>query len=329
LVNKTSALEEKLDGIVQMLQRSQTIQAQTAPTPAGDNIDVQPSQVEIRDPNNGVSLNNLISVLNTNQTTRILHGPPTPAASATSNPPDHIFSCVEGPPPASFAGRKYALETEAELEEYLHTYRTKMVSYCPIVPIEAAVTVKSMSEERPFLWLIIRAICSKSSTRQRALELQARQTLGKEILIEGTRSMDLLMGVLIFAAWGHNFVTSKAITQPIIMLAMSLAYDRGLTKPIPTDPVTVMLNFNSQGCPKPVFAGHSLVRTMEERRTVIGLFLLSSLFVQYRQVLPHLTETLTSQQVCELFRSDRASYLDTISRRMLTTARGTDGIRYG
>ena len=210
-----------------------------------------------------------------------MQGPPTPATSATSNPPDHIFSCVDGPPPASFSGRRYTLETEAELEECLQTYRTKMISYCPIVPIEATVTVKSMSKERPFLWLVIRAVCSKSLTRQRALELNVRQTLGREMLINGTRSMDMLMGVLVFAAWGHYFVTSKPISQPIMMLAMSLAYDRGLTKPIPTDPVTITLNFNSQGCPKPVFAAHSLVRTMEERRTVIGLFLISSVFVEY------------------------------------------------
>lgn len=183
------------------------------------------------------------------------------------------------------------METEAELEECLQTYRTKMVSYCPIVPIEATVTVKSMSKEHPFLWLVIRAVCSKSLTRQRALELKVRQTLGREMLINGTRSMDMLMGVLVFAAWGHYFVTSKPITQPVIMLAMSLAYDRGLTKPIPTDPVTVTLNFNSQGCPKPVFAAYSLVRTMEERRTVIGLFLISSVFVEYSQAISRDRET--------------------------------------
>ena len=136
------------------------------------------------------------------------------------------------------------------------------------------------------------------------------------------------MGVLAFAAWGHYFVTSKPITQPIIMLAMSLAYDRGLTKPVPIDPVTVTLYFNSQGCPKPVFAGHSVVRTMEERRTVIGLFFISSVFVEYNQVLAHTTNMLISQQICKLFRSDRAPYLDTISGRMLTTARGTDGNRH-
>jgi hypothetical protein len=29
-----------------------------------------------------------------------------------------------------------------------------------------------------------------------------------------------------------------------------------------------------------VFAGHSLIRTMEERRAVIGLFLISSVYVE-------------------------------------------------
>lgn len=277
-INKTAALEEKLDGIVQMLQRSQALQAQ--PVPDSSTIEgIALPTGQVLSYSNGASFNNLLSILNTDQATRIVQGPPTPATSATSNPPNHIFSCIDGPPPASFVNAKYPLETEAELEEYLQTYKTKMVPYCPIVPMDETVTVKSMREEHPFLWLVIRAVCSKSSARQRALELQARQTLGKEVLIDGTRSMDLLMGVIVFAAWGHYFVTSKPITQPVIMLAMSLAYDRGLNRPIPSDPVTVMLNFNSQGCPKPVFAGHSLVRTMEERRLIIGLFFISSVFV--------------------------------------------------
>lgn len=209
--------------------------------------------------------------------------PPTPAPSTTSNPPNHMFSCIDGPPPAYFSNTKYPLETQTELEEYLLVYRTKMVSYCPIAPLDENMTVVAMIKDHPFLWLVIRAVCSKSSTRQRALELQIRQTLGREMLIEASRSMDLLLGTLVFAAWGHYFVTSKPISQPVMMLAMSLAYDLGLNKPIPSDPVTVMLNFNSQGCPKPVFAGHSLVRTMQDRRTILGLFFISSVYVYFSQ----------------------------------------------
>jgi hypothetical protein len=278
LVNN-NALEEKLDGIVQLLQRSQAIQTQAAPIPATGNAFSPIHQVRPPELSNSLSFNNLVSVASTDQSARTSQGPPTPATSATSNPPENVFSCFSGPSPASFAGKKYILETEAELAEYLEIYRTEMISYFPIVPLEATATVKYMSEERPFLWLVIRAVCSKDWVRQRVLDLEIRQTLGKELLIEGTRSMDMLTGILVCAAWGHYFATSKPILQPIIMLAMSLAYDRGLTKPIPTDPVTLTLNFNTQGCPKPILAGQNLVRTLEERRTALGLFLMSSKFV--------------------------------------------------
>jgi hypothetical protein len=275
--SKTAALEDKLDGIVQMLQRSQAIQTQAAPMSSTEGVGQSPGQIYNTN-NDSIEFNNLNFVLNVAQTSsKTTPGPPTPATSYTSNPPGHMFSCLDGPSPASYVSRKYPLETGGELEEYLQTYRTKMVPYFPIVPLEENITVQSISKERPFLWLVIRAVCSKSSARQRALELEARKTLGKEMLIEGARNLDLLLGTLVFAAWGHYFVTSRPIISPIIQLSMSLAFDLGLTKPIPTDPVTVMLNFNSQGCPKPVFSGINIVRKMEERRASIGLFLISSM----------------------------------------------------
>ncbi|QDS74137.1 hypothetical protein FKW77_001111 [Venturia effusa] len=246
---------------------------------------------QILDSSNGPTFNQLLSVLNTDEATRLSRLPPQPVPSAISNPSNDIFTCLDGPSPAHSAGRRYPLESEAELEDYLRTYRTKMVLYCPIVPLEEDTTLESMNKDHPFLWLVIRAVCSKSSTRQRALELQIRQTLGREMLIEGTKSRDMLMGTLVFAAWGHYFVTSKPISQPVMMLAMSLAYDLGLNRPIPSDPVTVMLNFNSQGCPKPVFAGQSSFRTIQERRTILGLFLISSVYANYFGRIDHLPWT--------------------------------------
>lgn len=281
-----------------MLQRSQAINVQLPPVPAVSGGTLLPTG-QVLDSTNGVTFNHLLTVLNTDQVTR-LSQPPTPVPSVTSNPPNHIFTYLDGPPPSHFAEKQYPLETEAELENYLQTYRTKMVSYCPIAPLDDTITMKSMNQDHPFLWLVIRAVCSKSSTRQRALELQIRQTLGREMLIEGTKSRDMLVGTLVFAAWGHYFVTSKPISQPVMMLAMSLAYDLGLNRPIPSDPVTVMLNFNSQGCPKPVFAGHSLIRTMEERRTILGLFFISSVYANYFGRIDHLPWTSYLEECLQL-----------------------------
>lgn len=165
----------------------------------------------------------------------------------------------------------YPLESEQECEEYLETYRSKMVPFFPIVVIPPEMTLYHFREQRPFLWLIIRAICSKSSARQRALWQEIRKELARLVIVEGMRNLDLLLGTLVFAAWGHYCVYKKNIITADIQLALSIAYDLGLTKPAQAEPV--MLNYNAQGCPK---APSSTTRTLEERRAMVGLFLISS-----------------------------------------------------
>jgi hypothetical protein len=99
--------------------------------------------------------------------------------------------------------------------------------------------------------------------------------LGKEMLLDGAKNMDLFLGVLVFSAWCHFYICHKPIVSTIVQLGIALAFDLGLTRPLPGEPVNVMLHFNAQGCPKPVDRVPG--RTLEERRAAVGLFLISSM----------------------------------------------------
>lgn len=177
----------------------------------------------------------------------------------------------------------YPLESELECEEYLETYRSQMVPYFPVVPVEPHITVADMREQRPFLWTVIRALCSKNFVRQRALCQEVRKTACKQIFLDGIKSLDLLLGLLVFTGWGHYWLCGKGIISSDILLATSIANDLGLTKPVPEESMGVMLNFTAQGCPKPPQSLFIRPRTMEERRAVIGLFLITSLAANYFQ----------------------------------------------
>jgi hypothetical protein len=97
------------------------------------------------------------------------------------------------------------------------------------------------------------------------------------MLLEGAKNMDLLLGVLVYGAWGHYSICAKPVITVIVHLAISLADDLGLLKPVPMEPSGVMLNYSAQGCPKPPPAkSYGSTRTIGERRAAIGLFLLSS-----------------------------------------------------
>lgn len=306
----TAALEEKLDGIVQLLQRSQSsipgiqhlesqLQNNSLDLGTIDSRTLSSSGVHAADQiSQGDDGNvpqhsgygspfavNDLSFMDSgrlHEITRQLaqsdrlkvgqelfpaNGPPTPATSTAGN------STAPDRPEISV---NYPLETEAELEECLEIYRTKMLPSFPIVYISSDMTVAELQKERPFLFLVIRTICSKNLERQTALILYVKEVLGREILVEATKNLDLLFAILVFAAWCHVYGCIKPINSALIHLAISLAFELGITKPVPSEPVRVLLNYTAQGCPKPT-NGMKLERTAEERRAMIGLFLTSSM----------------------------------------------------
>jgi hypothetical protein len=304
----TAVLEEKLDGLVQMLQRSQPSipeinQAQghvqdesvdfRSPTLsssrageadgnsqanmsyanfAGGN-DPTPMRIETLE---GLAQQNGLTTLSSVRvhsqqglTSRLanINGPPTPATSTRSysTGPEKRKSLLDFPP-----------ESEPQLEEYLETYRTKISAYLPIVCIRPETTMLELRKQRPFLLLVIRAICSKNLERQMAIVEEIKKILGREMLIEGAKNLDLFLGILVFAGWCHLYICNRPIISTIMHLAMSLASDLGLTKPLPNENGCIMLNYTAQGCPKPITVMAS-TRTMEERRAIVGLYLVSSM----------------------------------------------------
>ncbi|KAF2188861.1 hypothetical protein K469DRAFT_564540 [Zopfia rhizophila CBS 207.26] len=292
VANKTAALEEKLDDIVQLLQRSQDPQSQPASSISIRGINQLQDQIQ-HGSSGSVTFNNVVAPSNdprnllsaaqncTNY--NVAQESHMPATSYGSTPADTLpISCSANASSPS-AVNYYPLESEAECEECLETYRTKMVAFFPIVVIRPEVTVAELREQRPFLWLVIRAICSKNAARHRGLELEVRKMLGREMLLKGSKTLDLLLGILVYAGWGHFYIYKNPIITTDIQLGIALAADLGLTKPVPSEPCGVMLNYSAQGCPKPQSSLTNPVRTMEERRAVIGLFLVSSISANYRQ----------------------------------------------
>ncbi|KAF2425517.1 hypothetical protein EJ08DRAFT_700324 [Tothia fuscella] len=260
-LSKTAALEQKLDGIVQMLQESKST------PPLTSHSQDQPLGVDtLRAPYNP-------SI-----------GPPTPASSSTSvsTPPHHLgYSCgIDGHSIA--VPVSYPPETPAELEEILDTYQTKLVPFFPVALIQPGTTIQHIKRERPFLWLVIRATCSRSQARQYALGLEIRQRLAHAIMIDAEKSLDLLFGIVVFAAWSHYHICTKPISSSLVQFGMAIAGDLCLTKPIPKEIFGVMRDFNAQGCPRPPKLV-SAVRTMEERRAMVGLLYVSLVTTFYFQ----------------------------------------------
>jgi hypothetical protein len=183
-----------------------------------------------------------------------------------------VSELASSQPSPSATSADIPLETEEELQNVLDTYRTKMFQFFPVVILGPEITVEYMAAKRPMVWLVLRTICSKKLTRQLALYEETKRLISSKLVVEGERSFDMLVALVLYANWGW-FFCAKANSSPSLHLAMALAGDLGLTK---SNPPAVITHWTQTGSVKPVHASMLKTRTMEERRVVLGLFLVSS-----------------------------------------------------
>lgn len=88
-----------------------------------------------------------------------------------------------------------------EAEECLNHFRTFKLQYFPFVHIPFEKRAAQLQKERPFLWLCIMAISSKSTARQYELGLKIREKVAQEMIVQADHSIDLLLGLLTFIGW--------------------------------------------------------------------------------------------------------------------------------
>ena len=206
---KTERLEEKLDGLYRLLQSStsstsassvgQTAPVSTAPT--SNQPSPQSLQSGVRSPENGGDFNpysiqphdwSCPSINGLRQ-----HAPTNPpdAGYVTSGTRSTVYHC-----PDSSLVRDFEPSPD-EAVECLNIFRQHMATYFPFVMVPDATTAHELRRDRPFFWLCVMSVTSKSSVQQKALGREIRITMGREILVEGKNNIDLLLGILVFVAW--------------------------------------------------------------------------------------------------------------------------------
>ncbi|KAF7595463.1 hypothetical protein BBP40_005799 [Aspergillus hancockii] len=130
------------------------------------------------------------------------------------------------------------------------------------------------------------AVSSTSTAQQQVLGRRVRETIAHEMVLQSDNNLDPLQGLLTANYYSHSKPFLSAFTQ----LAIASVFDLGLNKPVPKEtPVTI----NCHRFPQPLEP-----RTMEERRAVLGCFLVTSIiscFLRRIDVLhwtPHLDDCL-------------------------------------
>lgn len=88
-----------------------------------------------------------------------------------------------------------------EAERCFQRFYNEYLKFLPLLHIEKGMTSKGLRQEFPFLWTCIMAVTSTNIARQDSLGRAVREIAAREIVIEGKRTIDLLLGLLCFIAW--------------------------------------------------------------------------------------------------------------------------------
>lgn len=135
----------------------------------------------------------------------------TPTPSITSRPV-HGFSNIQP---------QFNLDSAATL---LASFKDSMLPYFPVMVLPSDISVPALAKERPFVLLAILAAASggKSLQGHNLYDEEFRKVLGLKFVSSGERSVELLVGLLIYCAWyvlwsavfiDHDFTPCELLTD--------------------------------------------------------------------------------------------------------------------
>jgi hypothetical protein len=76
-----------------------------------------------------------------------------------------------------------------------------LLTYLPFIHIQSCTSAQELRQEKQFLFRVIMAIASPSTSQKLALGTEIKEALATQILVENEDSIDVLLGLLAFVTW--------------------------------------------------------------------------------------------------------------------------------
>ncbi|KAF2257907.1 hypothetical protein CC78DRAFT_425554, partial [Lojkania enalia] len=177
---------------------------------------------------------------------------------------------------------------DATAEAQLHIFRQFFIPVFPFVYIPAKTSASTLRLQKPFLWLVIMSLTTKSTAQQLAMGESIRTTMADSVARGSEKSLDVLLGIICYLGWFHYHKKDDFFLSMWTQIAISMTFSLGLHKSAPEP-----REENDEGQFSSALIGYppqkhvSAFRTIEERRTVLAAWIMAStVWISIRKVQP-------------------------------------------
>ncbi|KAJ6102163.1 hypothetical protein N7486_004590 [Penicillium sp. IBT 16267x] len=178
-------------------------------------------------------------------------------------------------------------------EKTINDFRKQNLKILPFLYIPPHVTSQQLRKDKPFLWLCIMAVTTPGESKRNLLFNKVTDLIHQEVIVGISPNMDILLGIMTFILW--NTFSKRPFLNFYAHMIMGIICDMGINKAVPKDLSTLQAFKCAVGWQPQI----STTRTLEERRAVLGCFLISSSValnlnrIDALRWSPHMEESLT------------------------------------
>ncbi|KAH8800269.1 hypothetical protein F5884DRAFT_809868 [Xylogone sp. PMI_703] len=171
---------------------------------------------------------------------------------------------------------QYFVENDSESISMITHFHNDMAPQIPFIIVPSTVSPAELRQTRPFLNIaILMMSCGHDFDRQSSIAKKLRELMSYHTLVKGIQSLDLLQCIMLYISWYHFHLKLGPQLTNLVYLMTSMMMDLGLHK-------APSLRGNSKlpiGSDRQLSLEHRAppARTLEERRTFLGCFYISSI----------------------------------------------------
>lgn len=260
---RVAQLEQKLNGLVTLLT------SQQIPGIEEDDSTIEQSPLQ--------TLNKLPTPDGSASTTNIEYRSPVSVSRPSRSATDPAI--IESLRPS----RSFTQGSSLQIEDgrmLLDVFYTRLLPYFPFAVLDPDETAESLRNKKPFLWKVIKCVASiRDRKRQEALGAEIMQDISSKMLLTAAwvpKSLELLQGLLLFAAWNHYQFSTNGQMSTLLYFAKTVTTNLGLDRaPGAIDRRALWMNGNPLRClPTSATAPDRRMHTLAEQRAYLTCYYL-------------------------------------------------------